>query len=60
MIPSKCIMCKNCVKECTVGAIFWDEVMNKPAICVYCGYCVDYCAYGVIKLEPLPEGGGKE
>ena len=47
----RCIACKNCVRECTVGAIFWDDELNKPVICVYCGYCTNFCAYGVIKLE---------
>ena len=49
----KCIGCQNCVKECDIGAIFWDEEMNKPIICVYCGYCVDFCLYRVLKLEPV-------
>uniref|UniRef100_A0A7C3EZL0 [Fe-S]-binding protein n=1 Tax=Candidatus Methanomethylicus mesodigestus TaxID=1867258 RepID=A0A7C3EZL0_9CREN len=53
---TKCIACANCVKGCTIGAIFWDDVMDKPTVCVYCGYCAGYCPYGVIKLEEL-EGG---
>jgi len=53
LIPSRCIACKNCVEACPLGAVSWDEEVNKPAICVYCGYCADYCPYGVIKLEPL-------
>jgi len=47
----KCIGCKNCLRECTIGAIFWDEEMNKPVICVHCGICENYCPYGVLKLE---------
>ncbi len=53
LIPSRCIGCKNCVEACPLGAVSWDEEVNKPAICVYCGYCADYCPYGVLKLEPL-------
>ena len=52
---SKCIGCENCVKACTLNAIFWDKFANKPIICVYCGYCADYCSYGVIKLEEITE-----
>lgn len=47
---SKCIGCRNCVKACPVGAVFWDDEINKPNICVHCGYCADYCPYGVIKM----------
>lgn len=49
----KCIGCQNCVKACTIGAIFWDEASAKPVICVYCGYCADFCAFSVLKAEPL-------
>ncbi|MCP8322603.1 MAG: 4Fe-4S binding protein [Candidatus Methylarchaceae archaeon HK02M2] len=50
---NKCIGCQNCLKECDIGAIFWDKNMNKPVICVYCGYCVDFCPFDVIKLESI-------
>lgn len=50
---SKCISCGNCVKGCTLGAIFWDESLDKPTVCVYCGYCADFCPYGVIKMEEI-------
>lgn len=49
----KCIACGNCVSNCPIGAIFWDEVLKKPTVCTYCGYCVNYCPYGVIRLEEL-------
>lgn len=49
----KCIACGNCIANCTIGAIFWDEVLKKPTVCTYCGYCVNYCPYGVIKLEEI-------
>jgi len=52
---SKCIGCENCIKACTLNAIFWDKSVNKPIICVYCGYCADYCIYGVIKLNDIVE-----
>jgi Fe-S-cluster-containing dehydrogenase component len=49
---SKCIGCQTCVGACTIGAIFWDDEMNKPMICVHCGFCVSFCPYGVIRLQP--------
>jgi len=48
---SKCIGCRNCVDACPIGAVFWDDELDKPLICVHCGYCVNYCPYGVIALE---------
>ncbi len=46
----KCIGCGNCRDACTIGAVFWDEEANKPAICIHCGYCAKYCPHGVIAL----------
>ncbi len=50
-IPEKCLGCGNCVKACSLGAVFWDQNENKPSICSNCGYCVKYCPYGAIKFE---------
>lgn len=49
----KCIGCKLCIDACPIGAIFWDEDVNKPIICTYCGYCTKYCHYNVIKPETI-------
>jgi Fe-S-cluster-containing hydrogenase component 2 len=46
-----CIGCGSCRDACKIGAIFWDEEINKPMICIHCGYCVRYCPHGVLKLE---------
>ncbi len=53
---NKCIGCQNCVKACSVRAVFWDEELKKPVICVYCGYCVDFCPYGVLEVKPIKGG----
>ncbi|MCX8196170.1 MAG: 4Fe-4S binding protein [Acidilobaceae archaeon] len=50
---SKCIGCKNCVDACDIGAVLWDEELEKPLICIQCGYCVDFCPYGVLGVEAL-------
>ncbi len=50
---SKCIGCGLCREACPLGAIFWDDELNKPIICVHCGYCVNYCPHGVLGLEEV-------
>jgi len=44
-----CIGCGNCKDACLIGAVFWDEEINKPMICVHCGYCAKFCPHGVLK-----------
>jgi Fe-S-cluster-containing dehydrogenase component len=48
---AKCIGCGYCRDACLIGAVFWDDEVNKPMICVHCGYCVKYCPHGVLKQE---------
>ena len=48
---SKCIGCEHCRYACILGAVFWDDEINKPMICVHCGYCVQFCPHGVLKLD---------
>jgi len=47
----KCIGCGHCRDSCLIGAIFWDDEINKPMICIHCGYCVKFCPHGVLALE---------
>ncbi len=47
----KCIGCGNCREECIIGAVFWWDEKNKPAICIHCGYCANFCPHGVLALE---------
>ncbi len=46
----KCIGCGSCRDACIIGAVFWNDEINKPLICVHCGYCAKYCPHGVLKL----------
>jgi len=47
----KCIGCGHCRDACIIGAVFWDDEINKPVICVHCGYCADFCPHGVLGLQ---------
>lgn len=49
--PEKCIGCGHCREACLIGAIFWDEEINKPMVCAHCGYCTKFCPHGVLRLE---------
>jgi carbon-monoxide dehydrogenase iron sulfur subunit len=48
---AKCIGCGHCRDACIIGAIFWNDEINKPMICIHCGYCIQFCPHGVLKLE---------
>lgn len=48
---TKSIGCGYCKEACIIGAIFWDDEINKPMVCTYCGYCAKYCPHEVLKLE---------
>ncbi|MHA1732485.1 MAG: 4Fe-4S binding protein [Promethearchaeota archaeon] len=53
--PEKCLACGNCTRACGVGAIGWNDSVDKPLICVHCGYCSSYCPYGVLKMKEVKE-----
>jgi len=52
----RCVSCGNCVRACPIGAVMWDEEVNKPIICVHCGMCVEYCPYNVLAMEEVSVG----
>ena len=47
----KCIGCGFCRDACIIGAVYWDEEINKPMICVHCGVCARYCPHAVLSLD---------
>ena len=47
----KCDGCGHCKDACIIGAVFWDDEINKPMICNHCGYCAKFCPYGVLMRE---------
>ena len=55
LISGKCIGCGLCREACPIGAVFWDDINNKPVICTQCGYCVDFCPHGVLGMEEIKE-----
>jgi len=50
LVPERCTGCGLCRTACIIGAIHWDDRVNKPLICVHCGACVRHCPYGVLGL----------
>jgi len=48
---AKCIGCGHCRRACVLGAVFWDEEVNKPMICTHCGICAKFCPHAVLELE---------
>lgn len=52
---ARCIGCGHCREACLIGAIFWDDEINKPMICIHCGYCVHYCPHGVLGMKKQKE-----
>ncbi|MCX7816352.1 MAG: hypothetical protein N2317_02415 [Syntrophales bacterium] len=51
MAMSKCIGCGYCKEACLLGAVMWDEGLNKPMICLHCGFCVRYCPHHVLGMR---------
>jgi len=49
--PARCIGCGYCRQACVLGAVFWEDRINKPMICIHCGLCVQFCPHGVLAVE---------
>lgn len=51
---SKCTMCGDCAKACTIHALEVDKsgrVVVEPSYCVNCGACAVACPEGAITME---------
>jgi len=57
LTEEKCTGCGRCVDACVVGAVFWNNEINKPMICIQCGFCVDFCPHGVIEMKERKAAG---
>ncbi len=51
----RCIGCGHCREACLIGAVYWDDEINKPMICVHCGFCIRFCPHGVLGLQKRKE-----
>lgn len=49
----KCIGCGFCKEACIVGAVQWNEEVDKPVICKHCGYCALFCPHNVLTVEKI-------
>ena len=53
--PKRCIGCGHCQDACVIGAIYWDDEIQKPMICVHCSRCVPFCPVDVLGMEEKEE-----
>ena len=51
----KCIGCRKCVDACIVGAVMYDDVVNKPIICKHCGVCARYCPHECLSMVEVSD-----
>lgn len=56
ILYSKCVKCAICIKECPVGAIGPDYVIDRGK-CIGCGKCVEVCPYKAIASAPVSSKG---
>lgn len=54
--PAACVGCRNCLKQCQFGALFYNAADRKVFIdgnrCFGCGVCRAACAQNAISLAP--------
>ena len=55
-INKKCTKCGICIRNCPVGAIGADYVIDRKK-CIGCGKCVEICPYAAIDSAPASTKG---
>lgn len=50
---NKCIGCRKCEAACSIRAIHFSGISNKPIICRHCGTCTKYCPHGCLFMEEV-------
>lgn len=51
----KCFGCRKCVMACTVGAVNYDKLTQKPIICTHCGVCTTFCPHDCLVMTEVEE-----
>ncbi len=49
----KCTGCRDCVKDCPICALSWDDELGELILCRYCGACARFCPHDVIGLREV-------
>lgn len=55
LAPEKCAGCRKCVSACSVGAVRFDKLNQKPIICTHCGVCTTFCTHDCISMVEVEE-----
>jgi len=51
----KCYGCRKCVAACSIRAVNFDKVAQKPIICHHCGVCSTFCTHDCLIMEEVEE-----
>ena len=56
----RCIGCRRCESACSVCAVKFNEVTQKPIICTHCGVCTTFCTHDCLMMEEVGGGDGSD